>query len=538
MGIAFLSRLRLAAGIGALALFISCAQNLDEANWDVDLLAPLLTTRLELSNLLPDTILVADSEGRLRLIIERPLIDLNIDSLIDLPDTTIVQHISLPVSLPDIAPGYVIPAINNFSRYDLGELQLKRVVVKGGILKVRVKNFLPTDVILQYSLPYATLNGAPLLLSERVAAGGSEAGFYEFTLDLTGYDMDLRGPNANSWNRLDVSYSLQTAPDGIMVTVPANQEFFTIEYELESLIPYYVTGYFGQQTSSSLAQNTPIDALRNFTSGQLMLDSVTIDLDVENGLGADGVFNLGALRSKNTRSGNTINLSYPPLIGTPLQLTRAMDMDGTPGGVLAQKLSFKLDNATSNVKAFIENLPDQLEFDISFSLNPLGNVSASHDFLYYDRPFRANVRVDVPLRARVDGLTLVDTLDWDLGATGVAADINSTDLKIRVINGFPFSAEPLLTLLDSMGNTLTQVLAGGIVSAPSLDVNGKVAAPLESIVPLVLTTEAAALLPLTRKVEIRFVFNTTDQPNLVQLYDGYALDVKIFGNINYQLNGQ
>jgi hypothetical protein len=89
-----------------------------------------------------------------------------------------------------------------------------------------------------------------------------------------------------------------------------------------------------------------------------------------------------------------------------------------------------------------------------------------------------------------------------------------------------------------MGNPLTQVLAGGIVSAPSLDVNGKVAAPLESIVPLVLTTEAAALLPLTRKVEIRFVFNTTDQPNLVQLYDGYALDVKIFGNINYQLNGQ
>jgi len=538
VGISFLPKLRFATGIGALALFTSCAENLDDANWDIDLLAPLLTTRLELSNLLPDTILVADSEGRLRLIIDRPLIDLNIDSLIELPDTTIIQNLTVPFALTDIAPGYVIPALNNFSRYDLGELQLKRVIVKSGSLKVRVKNFLPTDVILQYSLPYATLNGAPLILSERVTAGGPQAGFYEFTLDLTGYDMDLRGPNANSWNRLDVSYSLQTAPDGIVVTVPANEEFFTIEYELQSLIPHYVTGYFGQQTSSSPGENTPIDALRNFTSGQLMLDSVTIDLDVENGLGADGVFNFNALRSKNTRSGNTIDLSYPPLIGTPLQLTRAMDMNGTPGGVLAQKLSFKLDNSTSNVKAFIENLPDQLEFDIGFIINPLGNVSASQDFLYYDRPFRTNMRIDIPLRARVDGLTLVDTLDWDLGATGVAADINSTNLKIRVINGFPLSAEPLLTLLDSMGNPLTQVMAGGMVSAPTLDVNGKVATPLESIVPLILTTEAAELLPQTRKVEIRMVFNTTDQPNLVQLYDGYALDVKIFGNINYQVNGQ
>lgn len=515
----------------------SCTENLNESSWDVDLLAPILTTSLDIGDLIPDSLTQADAEGRLRLLIERPLIDLNIDSIFKLPDTTIAQGLVLPVPLTNVAPGTVIPVLPSVTKYNLGEVQLKHVTVRQGRLRVRLRNRLATDVDFTYSIAGAVRWGQPLVLNERIPAGNSNAQYVEFAYDLSWYDIDLRGPSGFSSNTINATYQLKTALDGQTVSHPANDTLFNIEYSFEGLVPHYVRGYFGQKGASAQAQNSDIDILRRITSGQMLLDSVTIALDIENGVGADGQFRLDALRSINSRTGTTLDLNHPPLIGQSIQFMRATDTDGSPQGVAAQKYSYLLNNATSNIKQFIENLPDRLEFTFNLGLNPMGNVSSSKDFFYYDRPFRAMMRIDVPLRAQMNDLTLVDTLDWDLGSQGAVQSINSTDLNIRVRNGFPFRAQPLLTLLDSLGAPVAQLLAGGMVEAPSLNASGKVTAPLESVVPLIITPEVSRLLPLTRKIEIRMVFNTTDQPNLVQLYEGYTLDLKIFGRFNYTFGG-
>ena len=90
-----MKQLRIGFFSALLAIFAlsSCKQDLANVGWDVDVLAPVLRTRLDMSDLVADSLLTADADGALRLRIETPLIDLPLDSILKIPDTTISKTI-------------------------------------------------------------------------------------------------------------------------------------------------------------------------------------------------------------------------------------------------------------------------------------------------------------------------------------------------------------------------------------------------------------------------------------------------------------
>jgi len=515
--------------------FTGCKEDVGNVGWDVDILAPLIHTNLTLGDLVADSVFVADANGALRLKIETSLIDLPLDSILKIPDTTVTNPIALPLALNNVQPGTEVFPITDINKYELGDIALKRAVLKTGKLRLKVKSILPTDVEFKYLIPVARLNGTTFETIQAVPAGsGEDTSSVSFEFDLSGYDIDLRGFNGTSYNTLITTYIIKTSPTGQVVSIPANQPFFFIEYSFVDILPSYALGYFGQQSSVADNQLSDLDIMKKFTEGQLLLDSVTIGLSVTNGVGADARFKLSQLSSINNRQNSTVNLNHQ-IIGNTLLLTRAQDPTGYAQDVIPSQLSYVLDNSNSNIKQFIENLPDQLGFTYEFELNPLGNVSAGNDFLYYDRPFEALMNIDIPLRTTMTNLTLVDTLEWNLSENATVEALHSGSFTLVAVNGFPMEANVQLDLLNEAQQVLHSLLVPSTVAAPPLDNDLKVISPLESRIVIPIPDEAAIPLTETRSIRIQVRFNTASQPNLVELYASYSLDLKLIGNFNITL---
>jgi len=145
-----------------------CKQDIGGFMWDVDVLAPVASTKLTMADLLADSLLEADGEGRLRLRFETDLIGLQIDSIVRIPDTTIVLPINFPIAIDDLPPGSEFPPLFGITRFDLADIALKRVRVRDGSLRVLLRSVLPTPVEFEYSMPRALLWGNPFVFTSRI----------------------------------------------------------------------------------------------------------------------------------------------------------------------------------------------------------------------------------------------------------------------------------------------------------------------------------------------------------------------------------
>lgn len=510
---------------------VGCKQDIGNTSWDVDVLAPVIQTRLTMADLLADSLLTSSADGALRLNVETSLIDLPLDSILKIPDTTLSKDIVSPVVFEDVEPGFEIPGVVVDDQFNLGELALKKVTVRSGKLKLKMKSVVETSLDFEYNIPLATLYGNQFLSSGVIPPGSpTDTAVAEFEFDLANYTIDLRGLDGTGFNRLVSSFRLNTSLDGETVTIPSGT-ILKLEYSFTDIVPNYGVGYFGQQSSDTEDQNSKIDVLDRITDGQMFLDSVTIGLHIVNGVGADARFNLDRLSSINSRTGTTIDLSHE-IVGSNILLTRALDITGNAADVIPNTVDYELNNANSNIKQFIENLPNELGFTFGFDLNPLGNVSAGNDFFYYDRPFQALMNIDIPLRTRLDNLTLVDTIAWNLSESGVVESVNSGTFTLIAVNGLPLSGSVELIMLDENMVELDTLVAPSTIMSPALDVNNRVVEPLETRLNIPVPESVTAVLPQTKYVHIRATFNTAGQPELMEFYDTYGIDLKLIGNFN------
>lgn len=525
--------LLLTTGLG----FNGCKEDIGGSTWDVDLLTPIANVRLTMADLLTDSLVQEDADGRLRLKFETDLIGLQIDSIVRIPDTTITTPISFTQPVTNLPPGSQFIPFITFTKFNLGGIGLQRVRMREGRVRVVIRSELGTPVNFNYQLPLAYLWGTPFSYSTRVEAGSASApSEVEFTFDLRGYEIDLRTSTQTQVNTIEGRYIIETAADGVPVSMAANVPFFFIDLSFEGLVPDYGRGFFGQDGETVEEELTDIDVLSSLTEGALMLDSVTIDLSIINGVGADAAFRMGQLRSVNTRTGSIIALQHS-LVGSTQNLSRAIDLDGTAAGVQISQLSFRLDNATSNIKALLENLPDRLDFAFDFNLNPLGNVSLGNDFFYYERPFEAKIAVNIPLRASMQNLTLVDTLDWELAGNAAVESINHGSFTLIAKNGFPLQGKIELVLMDEGYQAVGTLVQELTVPSPALDAERKVTAPLESRHTIPVPAELADQISLAKFARLKVTFDSPFQPDLIDIYAHYGIDIKLIADINVNLGG-
>lgn len=478
--------------------------------WNTDWSAPLVNDTLSLANLVNDSTL-SEVGGYYHVDLERVLFDMNIDSLIKIPDTTIEESFTIAFISFNVPPGYSFVNSTEEHSVNIPDVQLKYVTLKAGAIDVVVENPVATNTIFDVTLPGVTKNG--VVFSESyIAPPGTNAdpGIFSTTIDLTGYNLDLTGISGGGSNTLRSQISVKTDPNGPTV-VMTNQDFSKVKAKFRDVEIYYARGYFGNQLIEDTVTFN-IDALDIYESGLVDLPNTSITFEIENGIkvGAEG----NMLYAKNTNAvGNTEVLSSP-------QLLNSYSISPATGAWSSLQPSYKsieFNSSNSSIESYIENMGASHEVAYKFKLNPWGNVSGGWNELFPNSVFRVKVLADMPLKIGFDQLKLKDTFDLVLNQDPEKTRVLNGELILDVTNGFPMSLDTKLILLDGNDNQLHVISGSSPIESsefgsvdPTIGINTK-----DSQVKFLLSEEVVNNINSVKKIVVIAELNTTNPATLM-----------------------
>ena len=480
-------------------------------------------------NLIPDTLLETQGDGSLKLVYEKNLVGIPLDSLLQLPDTPIVNALSIPFSYV-VQPGADFCSLGacpaSFVRFNLKDAQVTYIRMKSGLIKMKVTNTLPTKVIVTYGIPSAKKDGVEFSTQKTVEASSVT----EFEFDMTGYEMNMKGPNNNSYNMLVTTFAAITDPNGPAVSLPANTAFLTIENTFFDLVPDYAKGYMGSQHTVIGPKESGVEPLSKLISGSLMTESVKIGLELRNGVGADMRFTLLKLDGRNAYNGLVVPFTHQ-IIGNPINITRAQDLGYASNPSV---YNYEMNYTNSNLKAFIENLPGFFNYHVDVALNPLGNISGGNDFIYSTSELAANLKVEMPLNFNAGNLGLLDTIDFST-TSDFLDKFKGGALKVYADNGFPLEAEVKLTLLDTFFQPLDELIGQGVIASAAVGADLKVSEHKSSVVTVPVAVTKAEKLKQAKHIAVKLRFNSPVAGQLIKIYDSYYIDVRIVADVTVEL---
>lgn len=518
----------------AAVLFTGCAKDPKKATWDVDLLGPLVTTTFTLEDVIADSLLETAQDGSLILLYRSELFGLRLDTVLTVPDTSIAYRYGLPIPGPvNFAAGSTVVSQTGTSTLDVDDVQLRTLYLRSGQLDVSLTNMVASTVISTFLLPGATYLGQPVSIVQPVGPGTPLSPTVDLIVrDLSAHQFDLRGPDLDQVNSLSTQFNVQLDPNGNGAQVTSQDSVIAIASYI-GLVPQFAEGYFGQRHVEVGPDTTLVDVFAGITSGILDLEQVTARIKVLNGIGVDGRIRINSLTSINTNTGTSVPLTHS-IVGNPINLNRAQDLGGSFQPSVWQTT---LDGDNSNIDAFVENLPDQLSYAAELEVNPLGDISNGHDFLYYESALSAQLEVEIPLRLIATDLTLQNTLVPELPGSAEGHAILSGDLRLFATNGFPFSAGMRMEIVDMDGNLLANIPVTGLVDAGLVGANGLVHTPVLSRCDATLTEDQVDLLYTDARIRLSAVFNTADQTEHLPLLASYKMDLQVTSGTHYLVNG-
>jgi len=361
--------------------FFACKKDLKRPNWDVNLLAPLINTSLTINDLLPDSVLQTNADTSLKLVYNTNILDINMDSLFKIPDTTIANIYNIPVT--SVAnPGSNFYSDNKNIKLNVSNgVELNKARIESGFIEIEVFSDIKEKIVVKYTIPSATLNGDTLVVNELIpAATSSQQGYLKKIIDISGYDLDLTGTSGSAVN------TFITRANGI----------------IDSNATGPVTLVAGDQ----------IIINNKLIAGSVDLNQVSVNLSFQNGFGIDAQLNINQFTSFNTSKNQSVILNHS-IINSPININRAQETFTVPE-VTYSYYNVAINTSNSNIDQMIELLPNRLVYDMNLNVNPLGNISGNNDFVFKKYPLKTMLNVEFPLSFIANNLTLVDTVNFNL----------------------------------------------------------------------------------------------------------------------------
>lgn len=510
-------------------VFFSCRK--EKTDWNSNWTAPIVNDTLSFKNLVNDST-IAEAATIYTLDLTRTLLNVGIEEFLEIPDTTIDQSYSIVVPSLSIPPGFSI--VNQVEEHtmDLDPIQLKKIRVSKGVIKLKIYNPVPEKVYFTVQLPGVTHMGVEFAQNYFApAAVGSSPGTVEAQLDISGYDINLTGVSGGEVNVLQSKLVINTDPFGASVTV-TNQQVFKVEARFEKIKVDYAKGYFGHKIiSDTLIQS--IDLLNGLVAGSIDLPESAIQFEISNGMKIEGRATITKLTNTNTL-GSTVAMSNSQ-IGSPIYL------DAATGNVSSftnamQTISF--DGSNSNLEQYLENLGNKHTIGYKIELNPWGNTSGGNNEIFPESRLKVKFKAQMPMTIGADGLVLRDTFDFDVEQDLTKSHIESGVLVLDASNAFPMSANVKLYLLDENGNLLNMVNGSSKIESSLYGFVDPKDNKLKSnsTVNFVLTEAALTNLSTVKKIAVESEFNTTNPSSSLNEQIGIPIGAFIAVKLKAKLN--
>jgi len=513
----------------AVLTIISCRKE-TVASWDVDVTGPVVSSKLNIRHFISDSLFTSDVNGVLNLNINREVAYIKVDSLLKLPDTTIINSFFTPVLLtlnPGQSMNLLPPTPLTFSIGD--GVALKYAIIRNGNLKIKYSNTISEPLSFLYILPGVKKYGIPLTISETIPPGNNSL---IKTYPLDGYDIDLTAGGTANYNTITQSYTVSLSQTAN--TVVANPGTGAkIELSYSEIIPQYAKGYFGMQTVPVNIDTARLDIFKNFNATNFMLSDATLDFRIVNEFGAEFSGALSDIKSLNTINQSSITLSTQQL--SAININRAFAANNVVNPTV--KL-ISLNKNNSNILPFISNLPDKITYAGSINLNPLGNTSGFNDFAYYNTGIKVLADINIPMKFTADAFLLQTVSPIDFSTLNQLDNINFGSFIINAKNGYPFDAVLQAYLvndqnivIDSLFIPGNNTIAKGITNAQNV-----VIAPSYQRINMPFDNAKLQNIKKSKSIKLKARLNMPKpQPPEISLKDSYEIDIDIIVDVNYKL---
>ena len=483
-------------------LFSSCKKQ--KTSWNSDWAAPIVHDTLSLDNFYNDSTLFSTDGFTLNINLTRNILNIGIKDLISINDTLISQTTTPTINLSNIPPGSNFINQTQEHNFDLNGIQLKKIIIGSGEIKVKVYNPISTRAYFTVQLPGATKNGTVFEKTYIVDGGSiSQPGTAEETLDLSGYTVDLTGINHLSFNKLQSKLNIKSDPDGPAVSI-STSNVFRFDAQISGISPDYAKGYFGNTLVSDTTEFN-ILALQKITEGNIDLPSPNLTFEIENGVKV--ALQGGLLLAQNTNSqGNTVTLTSSN-IGNNFIVSEAI---GSWSSLTPNSQSLTFNAGNSNIEQFIENVGSINKIGYRFQLNPWGNTSGGNDEIFPNSRIKVKIHAEMPMSIGLDGLTLRDTFDINIPNDETKTHVNSGIFTLTATNAFPLSCQPIIYLMDENNNILHTIIAESQISSSNMGTTDPANGlkKKKSKVDFILNETVAADLIKVKKVIVEAIFNT------------------------------
>lgn len=505
----------------SVAALFSCKK--EPTTWDTDWTAPVAHGHLTLGDMISSEYTTTNSDGYISIIYHEPVYTFTIDTLVKLPDTSIVKKSAISVPNITVNPGFTFS--DDYDQlYQLDQIELKKVRVSEGTIEVEVKCPWQGASIVTFSFPKITKNGIPFQRTYNLpAASLSNPAVANEIIDIAYYYLDLTGTDGNQINMLSADFIMGSNETTNSYDVSDTD---SIEYiiSFKGLKPDYAKGYFGQYYFSDTT-GISLDFMKNITGGSINIDSINLTLTVRNGFNLIAQSKITSLKGMNTNTSSIVDLTFP-------MINTSMNINPATGGMydfVPSEFPIAINSTNSNIAPFIENMNDSIILGYELEINPFGNVTGGSDEVFPGSAFELFLDAEFPLDFGADQLTLVDTFEIDYTNPESVYPDNG-EFELLYSNGFPVGANAYFYLLDENDQVIDSIFSSASISSGSYNISTYLTTPASGTLGFTLTSQNIVNLDLAKKI-ILYVSFSTYQSEKVKIDASAYFDFVLKSNI-------
>ncbi len=485
--------------------------NREDTFWKTEWELPVFEDSLLVTDWLPAKNLMVNEAGWYQINWDTT-VQMTLDTLLTLPDTTIALEYALPFQVNVPAGITLLNQTQSQSSWIPEGMELKKIFINKGLIHYRITSEVDGDIQLKFEILRASKQGAPLLIDVMLPPGPVQV---EGDFDITQYVLDLSGPNGNLTNDWTNQIIIRSADGGLGADVQMN-DLVKVDLNFEDVQLEKATGYLGQrdwQWSEQLGIGS------GWPKGEFHLEDLSLTWGLENRLGADLALNMEQVQLRSSQN-QICNLSHPEM--NQWQLITRAQMDGQ-GNIYPTHWSQSWNPQNSNIVQAMSYLGGGMTFKGKMKLNPLGNVNAYNDY-FIPEPFALHANVTAPLRFNAKGIAI----DRELGIQLTEEIKASGNIHLQLTNGYP---------LEMMVDVYVdgELLGHGELSSGILGADGVSIEPVQSVLTLSCTKSQLEKIKAKGAVQMVWNLSTANYPAMVGLRPEYFALVKCISNVELEL---
>lgn len=489
-----------------------------------------------------DSYSLADKKvnGILELIVKRvKTLDSDGPVLVD-----VYKGIRTEIAVRDLKPKSataIFPAQNLIDKKDeieyyFGGAEFTQVKLKSGFIKLKVESTVEEAIVLDYSLPNSFKDGEPgTPLSKTWTVPPAKKGekiFVEEMFPIGGYTIYFWGKSNlenPTFNHVYTELIARIEYSGILRTLSLEDKI-RVELGLVDLIPELIIGDPGRHELSS--NDTVGLKLFDNISGDLSLEDAKMNLNFYNSFGIETLLDIKEIKGQNTRNGKSLKLISSELLN-PILLKKAVN--NPP--LVAYEYDVMLDKSNSNLKQFLELMPNKLMPEIEAVVRPNGTIN-QNDFAFDVSELLVNIRFEMPLKFGLDNLTVAVNESVSFFSDEKVNNIKGGQLILKLINDFPISGRIKMVFKDKMGEQLFELFSGDNYEMTAAEVDlqtNKTKVPTESELIANISRDQAKLLSQIKSIDLEVYLNTEDAKRHLMFSD-YTINAKLISDFIYENN--